>query len=498
MTSFDHKHRRIIVRAVYDGPGHAGKTTNLKQLVTAFTTQRRGELLSPGETAGRTVLFDWLHIDGGIVGGHALRCELLTVPGQSVLAKRRWHVLRTADVVVFVCDSTPKGVKEGRRWLELLRARASTDERPPPLIVQANKQDVEGALDLPEVAAALDLPADVPIVAARAAMGIGVRETVVLAIRAAANRAQKQVLASGIEHLPDAEDTPEKLVHALRALEVTRAPKWMRGATKAAPAAAPAAPPKAAAKTRRRGPEPPIPREDAPSGCIWPATSGREVLRALAGAMATNPVERSVEGDRHAHRSGGFRFETAASRRYGGVDDGRAGILQLARRKMRLGSLHVEGTALALVEDDEHQLWLWTVCPWLEPLDVEAQRAIDRGDRRTLAELLCAYTSALAHASDLAVREQLLLSVDLGHFAIQAGQVRYVSETFTTGDDLDAYARTWMETLARFTDDASAIAAAATTMRSAMENRPHLARAMRTHDQTFAAWSKHGKGKEHG
>ncbi|HEX7604440.1 MAG TPA: hypothetical protein VF316_22630, partial [Polyangiaceae bacterium] len=146
MTSFDHKQRRIIVRAVYDGPGHAGKTTNLKQLVAAFTTQRRGELLSPGETDGRTVLFDWLHIDGGIVGGHPLRCELLTVPGQSVLAKRRWHVLRTADVIVFVCDSTPKGVKEGRRWLELLRARASADEYPPPLIVQANKQDLEGAL----------------------------------------------------------------------------------------------------------------------------------------------------------------------------------------------------------------------------------------------------------------------------------------------------------------------------------------------------------------
>lgn len=479
MTSFDRKQKRIIVRAVYDGPGHAGKTTNLKQLVASFTTQRRGEMLSPGETNGRTVFFDWLHIDGGVIGGHALRCELLTVPGQSVLAKRRWHVLRSADVVVFVCDSTPSGIKEGRRWLELLWARMSAAPNAPPLIVQANKQDLPEALDAKEVAAALDLPEHVPIIGARAASGIGVRETVVLAIRAAANRAQKQVLASGVEHLPDATDTPDKLVGELRALEVSRAPRWMRDASPSRPPPRISSPPPPiSSPPQANGPR--IPRDDAPSGFIWPASTGREVLRAVASARNKQTLERMAsEPETHLHRCGAFRLSTSTGRRHSGVDDARADLLLLARRKMRLGSLNVEGVALALSEDADRSLWLWTVGPWLDSLATTVHTALAHMDGRAISDVMRAYTRAVVRAAELLQREELVLDVNLEHFAMQGNEVRYVSDSFASGNDLAPLASTWLRTLTGQRWPSSALQLCCQDMAEAMAGRPPLMTAVR-------------------
>src|SRR5690606_25899325 len=110
MAIFDRENGKLVVRVVYDGPGNAGKTTNILEICRFFSTMRRGELVSPEEHAGRTLWFDWVQVDAGVVAGYGLRCQVVTVPGQLVLRRRRSALLRSADVVVLVCDSTPSGL----------------------------------------------------------------------------------------------------------------------------------------------------------------------------------------------------------------------------------------------------------------------------------------------------------------------------------------------------------------------------------------------------
>lgn len=94
MPVFDKAADRIVVHVVYDGPAFAGKTTNLEQLCEFFTQHRRSELFTTQNAGQRTVYLDWLQLEGGVVAGRKLRCQMITVPGQTVLARRA-----AADVV---------------------------------------------------------------------------------------------------------------------------------------------------------------------------------------------------------------------------------------------------------------------------------------------------------------------------------------------------------------------------------------------------------------
>lgn len=221
MAVFDKDQQKIVVRVLYDGPANAGKSTNLRQLCNFFTTRRRSELYTPEELEGRTQYFDWLQVEGGLVGGVGLRCELLTVPGQRALAHRRSRLLRAADVVVFVTESTPEALEHTRPGVERLRAFLATEGLGEvPLLVQANKQDHPRAMPPEEVPAALGLPEDTVVVGARSCEGAGVRETAVLAIRAAATRIQRLVLAEGLGALPPVSETPEQLYASMHAEDV--------------------------------------------------------------------------------------------------------------------------------------------------------------------------------------------------------------------------------------------------------------------------------------
>ncbi|MDH5673467.1 MAG: hypothetical protein OEZ06_15035 [Myxococcales bacterium] len=203
MPALDTANRQIVLRIVYDGPGFAGKTTNLRQLTKFFSLLKRSELSTPEEADGRTRYFDWMHIDGGLVAGHGLRCQFVTVPGQNYLAHRRQAVLLTADIVVFVAESTPVGATAAQPLIEHMEQWFEDQHTElPPLLLQANKQDLPAAISADELALKLGLDADTPRVGAQATQGLGVRETAVLAIRAAAQGVAAQITRHGLENLP--------------------------------------------------------------------------------------------------------------------------------------------------------------------------------------------------------------------------------------------------------------------------------------------------------
>lgn len=184
MPSFDSARNCHIVRIVYDGPGMAGKTTNLQRICDVIPSSRRSELYTPAELKGRTMFFDWLEIDGPSQNGQALKFQLITVPGQVERAYRRKPLIEMADVVAFVCDSSPGQISDTMRTFSRLRALMRRRKEKLPLIVQANKQDVAGALSPDKLKKRLKLDAAVPVLSATAANGGGVKETLMTAIRA--------------------------------------------------------------------------------------------------------------------------------------------------------------------------------------------------------------------------------------------------------------------------------------------------------------------------
>lgn len=231
MASYDPSTRSVIVRILYDGLGLAGKTRSLRHVREAFSS-RSGRLYVPEENAhGRTLFFDWLELDAGRIlfererglADYALRVELVTVPGQSVYVQRRWSLLRSADAVIAVVDSTPAGLRRGAHGVRFLRAAFEQLGLPvPPLVVQANKQDLAGAARAESVRAQLELEPELDIVEASALTGMGIRETLLKAIKHARGSVQAQLEGRAPSTLPRAEGDPERLYRRMVAVESER------------------------------------------------------------------------------------------------------------------------------------------------------------------------------------------------------------------------------------------------------------------------------------
>jgi signal recognition particle receptor subunit beta len=173
------------VRVVYDGPGMAGKTTNLQKICEFVPATRRSEMVTPAELKGRTMFFDWLEVDGPRRAPAPIKLQLVSVPGQIERNYRRKPLVEMADVVVFVCDASPQAIPESMRAFARLRGTIKQRNTAIPVVVQVNKQDVEGALDPERMKKRLKLAADVPVLAASASLGKGVKETLAVATRQA-------------------------------------------------------------------------------------------------------------------------------------------------------------------------------------------------------------------------------------------------------------------------------------------------------------------------
>jgi signal recognition particle receptor subunit beta len=441
MSVFSREDQRIFVRVVYDGPALAGKTTNLKQLCRFFTTRRRSELFMPEEHGGRTLFFDWLQLEGGVVGGFGLRCQLLTVPGQRILSWRRRRLVDSADVLVYVCESTAEGVKTAREAIAKLPEV--------PLVVQANKQDLPGALSPAEISAALELPPGVPCVPACAEQGLGVRETAVLAIRAAANLVQRDLLERGIDALSGTLQTSEDLYQAMRIAEEVR-PEMGAGTPFVEEDSSQESPSLEAPFVTEKDEEetviemePLFPAADAPTGFIWPAALGREVLRQVAGEtarrrddLAGQPGREDGSGKSDAliYQAGEWCLKTSRRRCFRDADDGRTALLGLARRKIVLGAMLPPSTVVSLSSEHPSSVWLWTITPWFSTLRALMTRATEEEDVSSLAGALWTYAIAAVNSLLLAARSGVVLDVHPSNFTVVEGLVYYLDDDIHSGE----------------------------------------------------------------
>lgn len=219
MTTYDALNRRLVVRIVYDGPGASGKTTNMEELCRRYPAHTRTELYTPGALKGRTMFFDWMELDLSSHERLPIRLQVVSVTGQEMRSYRRRPLIRSADCVVFVCDSRPEHLAYARQRLLLLQ-RYLRERRPAvPYLIQANKQDMSGALPPKELVEQLRWRQEIPALPAVASNGQGVIETFQQATKAAARYARSVVAMAGVKALEGSPETADQVLDALLMLE---------------------------------------------------------------------------------------------------------------------------------------------------------------------------------------------------------------------------------------------------------------------------------------
>src|SRR6187455_1192685 len=153
MVFFNYATMQMAAKIVYYGPGLCGKTTNLHHIYTKPSPQSRGEMVSLETETDRTLFFDLLPIDVGVIGGFKTRLQLYTIPGQVFYNTTRKLVLKGVDGIVFVADSQVAMQDANADSLRNLRenlAEIGIKLEEIPLVFQYNKRDLANILSLDE------------------------------------------------------------------------------------------------------------------------------------------------------------------------------------------------------------------------------------------------------------------------------------------------------------------------------------------------------------
>jgi small GTP-binding protein len=176
---FNYTTMQISAKIVYYGPGLCGKTTNLHHIHQKTAPRSRGEMVSLETETDRTLFFDLLPLDVGVIGGMKVRLQLYTVPGQVFYNATRKLVLKGVDGVVFVADSQSAAIEANVESLANLKTNLAELNIPLdqiPIVLQYNKRDLRNIQTVEQLSAALNRDGH-PAFEAAALHGIGVFET---------------------------------------------------------------------------------------------------------------------------------------------------------------------------------------------------------------------------------------------------------------------------------------------------------------------------------
>lgn len=179
MVVFNYSGAEINAKVVYYGPALSGKTTNLEHIYKKMPANSKGKMVSMKTRTDRTLFFDFLPLELGEINGYRTRILLYTVPGQVYYNATRKLVLKGADAVVFVADSSRSKMNENveslRNLEENLNEHGLTLDTIP-WVMQYNKRDLPDALPVQALAEQLNL-LGVPSFEAVASTGRGIYET---------------------------------------------------------------------------------------------------------------------------------------------------------------------------------------------------------------------------------------------------------------------------------------------------------------------------------
>lgn len=268
MVFFNYATMQMAAKVVYYGPGLCGKTTNLHHIYGRTAPGSRGEMVSLETETDRTLFFDLLPLDVGVIGGFKTRIQLYTVPGQVFYNTTRKLVLKGVDGIVFVADSQRAMKDANVESLANLKTNLGEigiklDEIP--LVLQYNKRDLANILSVDELEDSLNAQRLHESYEACAVLGQGVFETLKAISRLTLRSLKKRMLGE------------EKPVPAARPAPVA-----------AAPPPPPPSPPAPAA--HRDSSPPPAPAPVSRAAVHAPTAEIEEALEVEPGTFSEAPT----------------------------------------------------------------------------------------------------------------------------------------------------------------------------------------------------------------
>jgi hypothetical protein len=197
MVFFNYATMQMAAKIVYYGPGLCGKTTNLHHIYGRTAPDSRGEMVSLETETDRTLFFDLLPLDVGVISGFKTRVQLYTVPGQVFYNTTRKLVLKGVDGIVFVADSQ-RAMKEANLEsfanLKTNLAEIGVTLEDLPLALQYNKRDLGNILTVEELDSDLNRERSHESYEASAILGQGVFETLKAISRLTLRSLKKRML----------------------------------------------------------------------------------------------------------------------------------------------------------------------------------------------------------------------------------------------------------------------------------------------------------------
>jgi small GTP-binding protein len=140
------KNKEIQVKIIYYGPGRGGKTSNLEYIYRKFAERINTEMVTVKTHGDRTLFFDFLPFDIGVINGYDVKIQLYTVPGQVKYNATRRLVLRGVDGIVFVADSMAVRREKNILALKNLQENLVAYKKSIfkiPFVIQYNKMDLK-------------------------------------------------------------------------------------------------------------------------------------------------------------------------------------------------------------------------------------------------------------------------------------------------------------------------------------------------------------------
>jgi hypothetical protein len=179
LTFINYVAHEINCKIVYYGPGLGGKTTNLQYIYDRTAAENKGKMISLATETERTLFFDFLPIDLGLIRGFRTRFHLYTVPGQVFYDASRKLILKGVDGVVMVADSQEDRLDANIESVSNLSQNLiehGFDIYKIPYVLQLNKRDLPGAMQVERMKELLLVKGE-PVFEAVAINGTGVLES---------------------------------------------------------------------------------------------------------------------------------------------------------------------------------------------------------------------------------------------------------------------------------------------------------------------------------
>ena len=179
MSLINYSSREINVKIVYYGAGLCGKTTNIQYIYDKVSPDTKGKLITLATEMDRTLFFDFLPLELGMVKGFKTRFHLYTVPGQVYYDASRKLILRGVDGIIFVADSQTSRYDANIESLYNLHENLGDYNlklEELPYAIQYNKRDLPEVISMDDLEQELN-PKQYPSFEAVATQGVGVFDT---------------------------------------------------------------------------------------------------------------------------------------------------------------------------------------------------------------------------------------------------------------------------------------------------------------------------------